>query len=197
MSHAHAVEPPIAIAEFDAFLEAQVDDGTIWELIDGHILAMTYPNATHGQIALNLGTSLKPIAEPLGCRVNIGGMRVQVAKDLAGIDKTLPDVTVWCGASSGAETWITDPTAIVEVLSPSSMDFDRGDKLRFYKSLETLKDVVVVYQDQVRVEHYRREGEGWVMAVLTSLASSLQMTGLAFSMTLDAVYAGTALQRPD
>ena len=159
MSHARAADPRVTIAEFDAFVAAQPDDGTIWELVDGHILGMTNPNAGHGQIALNMGAALKSVAEALGCRVNLGGMRVQSSADQDGLNKPIPDITVRCGPWSRGATWISDPKVVIEVLSPSTMDFERGAKLGFYKSLPAVEDIVIVYQDQVRIEHYRRDGD--------------------------------------
>ena len=183
----------MSVAEFDVFLAAQPDDDTIWELVDGQILAMTNPNANHGQIALNMGVSLKAHAEAVGCRVNVGGMRVQASDALHGTNKTIPDVVVWCGARGGVHTWIDDPVIIVEILSPSTMDFDRGGKLLFYKSLPSLRDIVIVYQDERRVEHYRREDDDWLLTVLTDAATQLAFSGLACAMTLDTLYTGTAL----
>ena len=195
MSHARAAAPPVTIAEFDAFVEAQPEDGTLWQLIDGEIVGMTNPNVRHGQVAVNIAVALKPVAEEHGCRVNIGGLRVQASSDLSGVDKTVPDITVQCGALSDVATWIDDPAIIIEILSPSTMDFDRGAKLAFYKSLVSAADIIIVYQDQIRVEHYRRADDGWVITALTLATDQLELTGLAFAMPLSAIYAGTALQR--
>ena len=192
MSHARAAEPPVTIAEFDAFVAAQSDDGTVWELVDGEILAMTNPNDDHGQIAMTLGAALRAAADAQGCRVNIGGIRVQAADDGEGTNKTIPDIAVRCGARLG-RNWITDPVMVVEILSPSTMDYDRGAKLAFYKSLPTLADIVIVYQDQLRVEHYSRITDGWTMAALTQGNNELVLTGLTFALPLRLLYAGTAL----
>ena len=193
MSHARAAEPPVTIAEFDAFVEDQPDDGTIWELVDGHILAMTNPNDDHGQLAMTLGAALRSAADRKGCRVNIGGMRVQASDDSNGVNKTVPDITVRCGGRLGRH-WITDPVVIVELLSPSTMDFDRGAKLNFYKSLKTLSDIIIVYQDQVRVEHYSRTLGEWQIIVLTSETGRLVLPVLGFELDMKVLYAGTEVQ---
>ncbi len=192
MSHARAAVPPMSVAEFDAFLEAEPDSDLNWELVDGQILAMTNPNDDHGQLAMTLGAALRGAADAHGCRVNIGGIRVQASDDGNGLDKTIPDITVRCGARLG-RNWITDPVIIVEILSPSTMDFDRGAKLEFYKSLATLTDIVIIYQDQMRVEHYRRTDDGWAMTPLTLATDELVVTRLTFAIGLSALYVGTAL----
>ena len=188
----HAVAPTlVTVAEFEAFTDAQPPD-TKWELVDGHIIAMTNPNDDHGQIVANVGAALKPVADLHGCRVNFGGIRVQASDDTAGTMATIPDITVRCGPRVD-RNWVTDPVIVVEVLSPSTMDFDRGPKLEFYKTLPPLRDIVLVYQDQVRVEHYRRDGDGWRMQPLTTLAETLGLDALPFSVPLQEVYSGTRL----
>ncbi len=190
MSYALA-EPPVTIAEFELFMRRQSNDSR-WELVDGHILAMTNPSEDHGQIAYAIGTGLRDVARERTCRVNIGGLRVQASSDADGVTATIPDVLVRCGERVG-RNWITDPVVVVEVLSPSTMDMDRGPTLDFYKSLPTMQDIVFVYQDQVRVEHYQRDGEGWACGPLTRYEDVLALTGLPFTMSLSEIYADTGL----
>ena len=182
---------PVTIGEFDVFLDQQPQD-TRWELVDGHILAMTNPSEDHGQIAASLGFAMRDAARERGCRVNIGGIRVQASSETTGTTATIPDVAVRCGERVG-RNWISDPIVVVEVLSPSTMDFDRGPKLAFYKSLPTMRDVVLAYQDQMRVEHYQRDGEGWAMQPLTRPTDVLSLNGLPVSVSLAEVYGDTAL----
>ena len=77
-------------------------------------------------------------------------------RSASGIDKTRPDIVVRCGPADSTRTFITDPLIVVEVLSPSAIDVDRGAKLDFYKAIPTMMHIALVYQDQMRVEHYRR-----------------------------------------
>lgn len=147
MSEAVQAEPAVTIAEFDAFLEAQQDD-SLWELVAGRIVAMTNPTETHEQIAANIGAPLKLAMDTKGCRAFQGGIRVQRSDRSDGLDKPRPDVVVRCGPFHG-RTYITDPLVVVEVLSPSAIDTDRGEKLRFYKRLPTLQHIALVYQDQM------------------------------------------------
>ena len=190
MSYALA-DVPVTVGEFEAFLERQPPD-TRWELLEGHILAMTNPSEDHGLIATGLGSALWEIARKQGCRTVVGGLRVQSSGEAAQITATIPDVVVRCGERAG-RNWVDDPLIVVEVLSPSTMDFDRGPKLEFYKALPSLRDIVLVYQDQVRVEHYRRDGEGWAMHPLTKAEETLTLDSLPCSIGLGVIYAETAL----
>jgi Uma2 family endonuclease len=96
-------------------------------------------------------------------------------------------VVVRCGAVGG-KTYITDPLVVVEVLSPSTMDVDRGPQLDFYKSLPTVRHIALVYQDQMRVEHYRRGEQGFELEVLKRLEDSLHFEAVEFRMDLARAY---------
>jgi len=181
-------DPPVTIADFDAFLDAQRDD-TPWELVGGRIVAMTNPTERHEQIVSNIGAPLKLAMDRQGCRAYFGGMRVQRSDDARGLDKPKPDVVVRCGPLT-ARTYITDPLVVVEVLSPSTMDVDRGDKLRFYKRQPTLRRIALVYQDQMRIEHYRRTDLGWEMETLTVPDAALAFEAVGFEMAVATVYFG-------
>ena len=200
MSQAALLDPPVTAEAFDAFLGGQ-RDGSAWELVDGRIVAMTNPTEDHEQIASNIGAPLKLAMDAQGCRTYQGGMGVQRSDNARGVDRPRPDIVVRCGAR-GDRNYITDPLVIVEVLSPSTMDVDRGEKLRFYKSLPTLRHIALVYQDQMRVEHYRKTDEGWPREVLTRPGDVLLFEAVAFHITLERVYigaepAGTTLPRLD
>ena len=181
----------ITVAAFDAFVDAQADDRA-FELVDGEIVMMTNPNETHEQIAGNIGAPLKLAMDGRGCRTYQGGMRVQRSEDTSETDKTKPDVVVRCGPA-GTGSFITDPLVVVEVLSPSTMDVDRGRKLDFYKSLPTLRHIAIVYQDQVRIEHYHRGEQGWDREILKAPDQLLNFEAVDFRIDLARVYFGTGL----
>lgn len=183
--------PPVTIAEFDAFLERQLDQRP-WELVAGRIVGMTNPNTVHEQIVSNIGLRLKQAADERGCQAFFGGMRVQRSDNQGAIDKPRPDLLVRCGTLT-RQNFVSDPLVIVEVLSPSTMDLDRGDKLRFYKRLPTLVHIGLVYQDQMRIEHYRRIDEGWAMEALTGASHALALEAIGCAIQLDEAYSGVVL----
>ena len=188
MSEAVATEPLVTAAEFEEFLDSQQDD-SLWELVAGRIVAMTNPTEVHEQIAGNIGAPLKIAMDPKGCRVYQGGIGVQRSDTTTTTNRTRPDVVVRCGRL-GTRNFITDALVLVEVLSPSTIDIDRGQKLQFYKGLPTLRHVALVYQDQMRVEHYRRTDLGWEFETLTHAEDILLFDALGFTITLDRIYFG-------
>jgi Uma2 family endonuclease len=176
----------LTIAEFDKFVEG-VAEGRKYELFDGAPVLMSNPNETHEQIVGNIGAPLKLAMDRRGCRTYMGGMMVQASASSTGRDKFRPDIVVRCGPPSN-NTFITDPVVVVEVLSPSTMDRDRGRKLQFYKELPTMQHIVLAYADQMRVEHYFRTENGWELKVLPTPEHMLDLEAVEFSMDLDTVY---------
>jgi Uma2 family endonuclease len=194
MSEALVLAPPQTVAAFDAFLAGLRDD-TSWELVDGRILAMTDPSLDHEQIAGNISVVLRPaLPADRPCRVTTGGVRVQMSDDVRGTYAPRPDVMVYCGAQDGRRNFVTTPLVVVEILSPSNMDSDRGAKPRFYKSsLPTLRHIALVYQDQMRIESYDRTDIGWELVTLTRADDRLVFAARLFDMPLTDVYAGVVL----
>ena len=181
-------DPPVTIAGFDAFLAGQPDPRP-WELMAGRIVGMTNPSTVHEQVVANIGLRLKQAADARGCQAFFGGMRAQRSDNAGAIDKPRPDLLVRYGALV-RQSFVTDPLVIVEVLSPSTMDVDRGEKLRFYKRLLTLAHVALVYQDQMRVEHYRRVDTGWEAETLRAPEQALAFEVVGCSVLLEQVYFG-------
>lgn len=181
----------VTIETFDAFVEAQADT-TLFELVDGVIVMMTNPTEAHEQIAGNVGAPLKLAMDGRGCRTYQGGMRIQRSDDVRDLDKPRPDVVVRCG-SVGSKTFITDPLVVIEVLSPSTIDTDRGRKLDFYKSLPTMRHIVLIYQDQMRVEHYRRAEQGFELEVLTRAEQAVRFEAVEFDVDLARIYFGVTV----
>ena len=181
---------PVTIEAFDAFVEDKGDDARLYELIDGVIVMMSNPTEAHEQIAANIGAPLKLAMDKRNCRTYQGGMRVQMSEKTSGIDKTKPDVLVRCGAPTSTKTYVTDPLVVVEVLSPSTIDVDRGAKLDVYKVVPTMTHIVLVYQDQMPVEHYQRTPDGFELQVLKKPEDRLEFESVGFEIDLATVYFG-------
>ena len=186
MSDTRATHASMSLADYEAFIASRPDDER-WELIGGVVEMMTNPTGNHGQITMNIAMPLKATMDPAGCRTYAGSMRVQATEQRAAGDATIPDIVVHCGPDRN-RTFVTDPLAIVEVLSRSTMDYDRGPKLAFYKGLPRLRHIVLIYQDQMRVEHYSRAEDGWLLESLTRASQSLVFDDLGFRLVVGTIY---------
>lgn len=145
------------------YLAYERDSGLKHEYDDGEILAMAGGSRRHNALALRVGAALDRVRHP-GCHAFQSDQKVRV---LATGRATYPDVTVVCGDIQGdsadlSGATITNPTLLVEILSPSTEHDDRGSKWLHYQQIPSLQEYVLVSQDANRVERYRRlPSGGW------------------------------------
>jgi Uma2 family endonuclease len=83
---------------------------------------------------------------------------------------------------------LLNPTTIVEVLSPTTESYDRGRKFGHYRQLASLREYVLVAQDEVRVERFTRQGDDWVLSIFTSLDDTLRLTSIDCEIALREIY---------
>lgn len=175
------------------------------EYLDGVIYAMdesTSPQAMagesedHGIICMNLSGLLFAQLRGTPCRAFSKDTKVRCGRYRSYTREGLyayPDLLVVCGPSQyhdQAQDVLLNPTVIVEVLSPSTEIFDRGDKLHRYRRwLPTLTDYVLVAQDRPLVDHYHRQEDGtWVLHTLEGLDAHLHLDSIACTVPLAEVY---------
>lgn len=169
------------------------------EYRDGQIVAMTGTSPEHNLIAGDLFGELRQQLRGRTCRVFVADVRVKVSQ--SGL-YTYPDVMVACGDirfEDGHVDTLLNPTVIVEVLSPSTEAYDRGAKFAHYRRLESLQEYVLVAQDVMRVEHYRRDGARWVLTEIDAPDAMLTLESCGCAVRLADIYERVELPpgRPD
>jgi Uma2 family endonuclease len=157
----------------------------------GEIFAMAGASEEHNIISLNVATELHVQLRGGPCRPFSADMRVSVGKaDLY----AYPDVAVVCGERQFADKRrdvLLNPTLIVEVLSPTTEEYDRGGKFEGYQHLESLQEYLLIAQDRVRVEQYTRQADGqWLLAEADDLAAVLHLSSIGCDLALADVYDG-------
>ena len=88
----------------------------------------------------------------------------------------------------GSHTAVTNPVVIIEVLSKTTASYDRGDKFYLYRQLNSLRAYLLIEQDKAQVEIYEREAGLWKITRVTGLPSSLPITALGISLSLEGLY---------
>lgn len=133
------------------------------EYLGGEILAMSGGTVEHGRLIARLSSLLSRALEGRPCVVLSSDVRVRVrAADRA----TYPDLHVVCGAiekDDEDEDAVVNPVVVVEVLSRSTADSDRGDKFADYRRLRSLREYVLVSQRERRIDVYRRDCRRWTL----------------------------------
>jgi Uma2 family endonuclease len=130
------------------------------EFVDGWIFAMAGGTPGHAALAASVIGALSRQLGSRRCRVFTSDARVFIGG--ANV-VTYPDVTVVCDRLEMHEVddmAIVNPTVIVEVLSPGTEEYDRGDKLAYYRSIPSVREIVLVGHDRARIEIVRRLDDG-------------------------------------
>ncbi|AWN42188.1 Uma2 family endonuclease [Methylobacterium durans] len=172
------------VAEFLTMPEA-APEGERWELIDGQAILMSPPSERHQQITANLVGRLGEIVQRQGCRALPG---LGILNDFVDDYARFPDVVVRCGPLL-PDGFARDPLLIAEVLSPSTMSRDRGYKAEFHRGLQTLRVYLIDYQDEERVEIFRRSGSKWSFHS-AGIDGTIDLPELGASLPVSAIYAG-------
>lgn len=159
------------------------------EFLDGHVFAMAGGTLEHSGIAANLVTLLSVQLREQPCRVFNSDLRVRVLSTGLG---TYPDASVVCGEARMDEedpegTTLVNPCFLVEVLSPSTESYDRGDKLLHYKQIPSLEAVLLVAHDEQRLELWRRTSDRWTLE-LARAAERLAVPSLGVLLDVAEVY---------
>jgi Uma2 family endonuclease len=196
--------PTIDHLDFDAFIAAYGEKDVRYEMYDGEVFAMSGGSENHSLVSVNALVALRQRVKPRGCQTH--GPDLYVRPDDDNRSAMSPDVYVRCGPPlPKGQRYAGDPMIVVEVLSPSTMYFDRGEKLHRYQKFDSLEHVIILYQDEHRAEIWTRPPQGsietdvdgnllWTHTVAHGLGSSLTLSALDDeTIGLDEFYDGVTL----
>jgi Uma2 family endonuclease len=159
------------------------------EYFQGEIFAMSGASRPHVRIVANVLIDLGQQLKGKACRISASDLRLRVTP--AGL-YTYPDVMVVCGEDQVADDQkdtILNPVLIVEVLSESTREYDRGRKFQHYRTLPSLIEYLTIEQDEPRIEHWTRQRENhWDFVAFDDLAQSIQLTSIGCVLPLAEVY---------
>jgi Uma2 family endonuclease len=173
------------------YLAVEAQSALKHEFYDGEIFAMAGGKPEHAWLAGEVIAGLRGQL-PVACRVGSSDLRLSI--ESTGL-LTYPDVFVVCGTPSLDRRdphAVTNPVLLVEVTSPSSEDYDRGEKLSHYKQIASLSCVLLVSHRARRVTAIERSDSGWRMSEARG-GEVLEVKTPALRIDVDSLYAGTAL----
>ena len=157
------------------------------EYLDGQIFAMSGASRAHSLITSNISNSLYNQLVGSDCEVHSNDMRVQPSP----IAYFYPDVVVACGEprfEDDVYDTLLNPVVIVEVLSPSTAAYDRGEKFSHYRQLTSLQDYILVSQHKACVEHHWRQDRQWAHTKFRALEDVLPPTSIGCKIALHDIY---------
>ena len=164
-----------------------------WEWRNGDVYCMSGAQPEHNLCCANLIGELRARLRGSGCRTFPSDQRVKVH---AGSPYLYPDVSVACAPAfttiNGLRT-LLNPVLIVEVMSPTSAQDDKGTKFMQYQTIEALRDYLLVDSTAPAAVHYRKDGEIWVPRLFERSEDEIELPGLGISLPLAEIYLDTGL----
>lgn len=159
------------------------------EYVNGAVFARSGASPRHVLIVTNVVAELRQQLKRRPCTVYSTALRLQVSP--TGL-YTYPDVMIVCGAAhfdADQHDTLLNPTVIVEVLSESTKDYDRGGKFQHYRTLPSPAEYLLSAQDTPHVEHFVRQPDNrWLLAETNQLDATLHLPSIACDLALAEIY---------
>jgi len=167
------------------------------EYYRGEMFAMAGARYEHNRVKDNISRLLGNALEKTPCFPLTSDMRVHIPATTL---YTYPDVVVVCGKPEFQDQQhdvLLNPHVIIEVLSESTEKYDRGAKFQQYQHLTSLREYILVAQDEARVERYVRQANNdWLLTNFVGLDASVTVQSVQATIPLSQVYEGVELKNP-
>ncbi|TAF05512.1 MAG: Uma2 family endonuclease [Nostocales cyanobacterium] len=178
----------------EEYLELEETSSIKHEYRQGQVYAMAGASNTHVVITLNIASMLRNHLRGSGCQAYISDTKAHIeTMDIY----YYPDVIVSCDQRDKAfNNFLRYPCLIIEVLSPTTEAFDRGDKFADYRNLESLQEYVLVSQNKINVDVFRRNSEGQWVFYSYRKGENINLASVDFQCSLNDVYEDVSFETP-
>jgi Uma2 family endonuclease len=177
------------------YLEYERTSDERHEYLNGQIYALAGASANHNLIVGNVYASLHAQLRKRPCVTYPSDMRLKIKQ--TGL-YTYPDISVVCGApefEDDKHDTLLNPILLIEVLSPSTENYDRGKKFQHYRTLESLHEFLLIAQDSYRVEHYvRQENDQWLLTDINQSDAVLELGSIDCKLVIAELYEKVAFE---
>jgi Uma2 family endonuclease len=156
-----------------------------YEFVDGEVYEMAGTSDRHNIISGNLFANLWSHLRDSSCQPFIENMKVRAARDVF----YYPDVVVSCEENPESPYYRDEPVLIIEVISPSTAQIDRREKLRAYQQMPSVQEYVIVEQEKISVEIHRRQPDGrWITYFFNKNDEEFTLESVDLTLALTEVY---------
>lgn len=162
------------------------------EFYDGEVVAMAGGSSRYARTVANATVAFVTALRPQGCILYSSSLRIQLAESRRYV---YPDFSAVCGTPEfldAGHLTLLNPSLVIEVLSPSTADFDLGTKATWYRALPSLNSLVLVSQDAPAVTVYTRDGDRWHVEDVAGLDAGFDALGER--ITLAELYLGVTFE---
>jgi Uma2 family endonuclease len=183
-------QPKSAVMTVEQFLDWQLRQERLHELVDGvpvvPLKMMTGATQRHDRVVVNALTNLvnqlrgkpcRPMTDDVAVRIPSGNIR-------------RPDITVDCGKGSDRDMTAAEPRLVIEVLSPSTLSFDRFRKLEEYKTVASMQAIILIDTESPQVTVHRRLGQAWSATTVEGLDAAIELYEIEARLPLGEIYDG-------
>ena len=171
----------------DEFLAWDAAQALRHEFVAGEIFAMAGGEDKHNTVAQNVMMALRAHLDGTGCRVYTSDVKLRVE---AANCYFYPDVMVTCSTTDHADALVkSQAKLVVEVLSPATAAFDRGDKFAAYRLLPTLQEYLLIDTDKRRCDLYRRGADALSVLHPGEVGDAAQLNSVALGITAQRLFA--------
>jgi Uma2 family endonuclease len=193
-----ANEPAVAYGKqkytIEEYLEMENTAIEKHEYYQGEIFAMSGAKHQHNLVIRNMYLKIGGKLKGKPCQPFGSDSRIHIQKNTL---FTYPDISVVCGdpVFLNNDEWnLLNPTVIIEVLSPSTKTYDRGDKFKLYRDIPTLKEYILVDPESFSIEAFHINAHNlWELKEYKSIEETLNITSIKVSIELTGIYEGTKI----
>jgi Uma2 family endonuclease len=179
---------PIPKVSVEEYLAADRAGELRSEYHDGEVFPRIAASWAHARITMNVGRRISERLDGTPCQAADSSLRLRVAP----AKFVYPDIIIVCGKpvfTDEVQDTITNPKVIVEVLSPSTADYDYGGKFALYRGLPSFEEYLLIAQDEPRVEVFRKTPDSdWLLSSYVGLESIVRVQSLEIELPLAEIY---------
>jgi Uma2 family endonuclease len=191
-------EPAVAYGKekfsIDEYLRMENTEVVKHEYYQGEIFAMSGAKVPHNTIVVNLLIKLGQKLKGKKCKPFNSDQRIHIPSNTL---FTYSDISIICGeiiTLNNDEYNVLNPTVIIEVLSSSTKNYDRGEKFKLYRDIATLKEYILVDSESIHIETFRlNENDHWELEEYNSAEDILIIKAIEENITLSEIYDGVRI----
>src|SRR4051812_43381492 len=184
-------EPALKYYTIEEYLAFERASQAKHELYKGEIFAMAGASFNHNQIQMNFTGEVRNFLKGKTCNVFGSDLRIHVPAN--GLF-TYPDAIIICGTSQLMDKefdTVLNPSVIVEILSPATQRYDRGEKFMLYRSIPSLKEYILIDSESISIEHYKRNNDNtWLLQEWKAHTDTLTIATIGLFMLVEELYSG-------
>jgi Uma2 family endonuclease len=181
----------------EEYMERETQSNEKHEYYRGEIFAMSGASFRHNDIFSNLFGDIAHQLKGKNCKPFGSDLRIHIPKNTL---YTYPDISIICGDPEFSDATFdtaTNPAVIIELLSKSTRNYDKGEKFTLYRDIDSLKEYILVDTEKVYVEkHIRNANNSWQLTDYRSLEASFTIDTVQLTVLLKDIYNGVKFDIP-